>query len=144
MIPKGERTSITQKRRRLVKITRKKWKPKNEQSRFPVVSRDFDKPAAFLVPAALLAALGLLSGFPSVNNCFTPSGQGGYIKVGGNTPVFRGLFYRTVSGLADYPLQRTYTGETPSSKYRSLEILSTRQTLLISLTPQIPPEGPHF
>jgi hypothetical protein len=26
--------------------------------RFPVVSRDFDKPAAFLVPAAFLAALG--------------------------------------------------------------------------------------
>jgi hypothetical protein len=25
--------------------------------RFPVVSRDFDKPAAFLVPAAFLAAL---------------------------------------------------------------------------------------
>jgi hypothetical protein len=28
--------------------------------RFPVVSRDFDKPAAFLVPAAFLAALGPL------------------------------------------------------------------------------------
>jgi hypothetical protein len=47
-----------QKRRRLIKITRNNWKQKTEQSRFPVVSRDFDKPAAFLVPAAFLAALG--------------------------------------------------------------------------------------
>jgi hypothetical protein len=33
------------------------WSPVLPKLRFPVVSRDFDKPAAFLVPAAFLAAL---------------------------------------------------------------------------------------
>jgi hypothetical protein len=32
----------------LVKITGNNWKPKNEQSQFLVVAREFDKPAAFL------------------------------------------------------------------------------------------------
>jgi hypothetical protein len=45
-----------QKRCGLLKITRNNWKQKNfKQYRFPVVSRDFDKPAAFLVPTAFLA-----------------------------------------------------------------------------------------
>jgi hypothetical protein len=47
-----------QKRGGLVKITRNNWKPRLFILRFPVVSRDFDEPAAFLVPAAFLAALG--------------------------------------------------------------------------------------
>jgi hypothetical protein len=50
-----------QKRRGLIKITRNNWKQKTEQSRFPVVSRDFDKPAAFL------AALGPFSRLSSFN-----------------------------------------------------------------------------
>jgi hypothetical protein len=40
-----------------IKITRNSWKPKNEQYQFQVVSRDFDKPAAFL------AALGAGTAF---------------------------------------------------------------------------------
>jgi hypothetical protein len=59
-----------QKRRGLVKITRNNWKPKNDKSRCPVVSRDFDKPAAFLVPAAFLAALGTLSAEDLMRNIF--------------------------------------------------------------------------
>jgi hypothetical protein len=38
--------------------------------RFPVVSRDFDKPAAFLVPAAFLAALPTACKTENINVVF--------------------------------------------------------------------------
>jgi hypothetical protein len=45
-----------------VKITRNSWKPKNEQYRFQVVSRDFDKPAAFLAALGAGVAFSLQLG----------------------------------------------------------------------------------
>jgi hypothetical protein len=46
-----------QKRRRLVKITRNNWKPiLFKILLFPVVSRDFEKPAAFLAVLATILA----------------------------------------------------------------------------------------